>query len=62
MYIWNYVVMSFFFGVEYVCQNFKDSLNMSGGIGGLLRDNCMQGLWLTLIICGNALSKFEGSS
>lgn len=34
-------VMSFFFGVEYVCQNFKDSLNMSGvGLG----INCMQGL------------------
>jgi hypothetical protein len=37
-------VMSFFFGVEYVCQNFKDSWNVGGGIGGLLRDNCMQGL------------------
>lgn len=55
-------VMSFFFGVEYVCQNFKDSWNVGGGIGGLLRDNCMQGLWLILIICGNALSMFEGSS
>jgi hypothetical protein len=37
-------VMGFFFGEEYVCQNFKDSLNVGGGIGGLLRDNCMQGL------------------
>jgi hypothetical protein len=38
-------VMSFFFGVEYVCQNFKGSLKFErgwGGIGGLLRDNCMQ--------------------
>jgi hypothetical protein len=37
-------VMSFFFGVEYVCQNFNDSLKVGEGIGGLLRDNCMQGL------------------
>jgi hypothetical protein len=37
-------VMIFFFGVEYVCQNFKDSWNVGWGIGGLLRDNCMQGL------------------